>query len=63
MEDKSKTYTKMDFSVAGDMTLSLNFKVSDKSINIFVSEVDGFVIEMEGGVRFSIPLDESKLAS
>lgn len=52
--------TKMDFSVSGQMNLKLNFWVNGQSIELHVSEEDGFVIEMEGGAKFSLPVGTKK---
>lgn len=48
--------TKMEFSVAGDMKLKLNFWVNGQSISLHVDEEEGFCIEMEGGAKFSLPV-------
>ncbi len=54
--------TKMDFSVAGQMNLKLNFWVNGQSIQLHVSEEEGFVIEMDGGAKFSLPVGTKKAA-
>ncbi len=50
--------TQLDFSVAGQMNLKLNFTVGGQTIGLHVSETDGLVIEMMGGARFILPMGE-----
>ncbi len=50
--------TQLDFSVAGQMNLKLNFTVGGQTIGLHVSEADGLVIEMMGGARFILPMGE-----
>jgi len=56
-------HSKMEFKVEGQMGLDLNFLIEGHHIHLFVSEAEGFVIEMEGGARFNIPLHKVKKAS
>lgn len=44
----------MNFSVTGDMKLNLNFDIGGKCVELHIDE-DGFEIEVEGGMKFSIP--------
>jgi hypothetical protein len=50
--------TSMAFKVQGDLNLELQFEVNGKSITLDVSE-NGFNIQMEGGVTFSVPLSDA----
>ena len=50
--------TQLDFSVAGQMNLKLNFTVGGQTIGLHVSEAEGLVIEMMGGARFILPMGE-----
>lgn len=50
--------TQLDFSVAGQMNLKLNFTVAGQTISLYVNETDGMVIEMMGGARFTLPMGE-----
>lgn len=47
--------TQMDFSVAGDVNIKLNFTFGDQTVHLYVSEEEGFIIEMAGGGRFTLP--------
>jgi hypothetical protein len=51
-------HSSMSFSVEGDMKLDLSFNVSGKIVNLNISE-NGFELELDGGMKFSIPLDEA----
>ena len=50
-------HSSMSFTVEGDMKLDLNFNVSGKQVQLNISE-NGFELELEGGMKFSIPLDD-----
>ncbi len=52
-----ETQTSMSFKVQGNMTLDLQFIVGGKVISLEVSE-SGLAIEMEGGVKFSVPVTD-----
>ena len=56
-------HSQVDFNVSGNLNLQLNFSVGDKKIHLYISEDNGLNIEMPGGVRFSVPLDDVKKAS
>ena len=49
--------TSMDFSVEGNMKMNMFFKVSGKTVHLHVNE-GAFEIELEGGMKFSIPVHE-----
>ncbi len=55
----SSSQTQLDFSVAGQMNLKLNFTVAGQTISLYVNEADGMVIEMMGGARFTLPMGEA----
>ncbi len=52
---KSTSPTSMSFKVQGDLNLELQFDIGGKTIMLEVSE-SGLNIQMEGGVRFSVPV-------
>ena len=63
--DDSSAHTSMNFNVEGDMKLSLAFNISGKVVNLKVND-QGLQIDLEGGMKFSIPLenaDQSKKAA
>jgi hypothetical protein len=49
-------HSQMSFNVSGDMTLDLNFKFGSEDVHIWVDENQGFVIEMNSGAKFTIPV-------
>lgn len=51
-------HSSMSFTVEGDMKLDLSFNVSGKVVHLNISE-NGFELELEGGMKFSIPIDEA----
>lgn len=55
----SGAQTSMSFCVEGDMKLSMSFHVSGKEFNVWVDEKDGFVIELDGGAQFKVPIDQA----
>ena len=59
-----KAATEMDFNVTGDLNMKLNFKVGESTVAIHLASGKELVIEMENGVKFSVPLatDNKKLA-
>jgi hypothetical protein len=48
----------LNFSVQGDMKLNLFFNIGGKSVQLNIKE-EGFEIELDGGMKFSIPLNDS----
>jgi hypothetical protein len=54
--------TEMSFSVAGEMAINLQFKVSGQCINIEVDEQNGLVINLGNGGRFVLPINTNKAA-
>lgn len=66
MRPKMKEYTpetkaptsSMSFKVQGDMNVELQFEVGGKTIALSVSE-SGLNIQMEGGMTFNVPLQET----
>ena len=49
--------TSMSFKVQGQLTLELQFDIGGKVVSLEVTE-SGLNIDMEGGVRFSVPVNE-----
>lgn len=54
---KSEASTSMSFKVQGNLTLELQFEIGGKVVALEVTE-SGLSIEMEGGVKFSVPVHE-----
>jgi hypothetical protein len=54
--------TEMSFSVAGEMAINLQFKVSGQCVNIEVDEQNGLVINLGNGGRFVLPINTNKAA-
>jgi hypothetical protein len=52
-------HSSMSFNVEGDMKLDLAFNISGKVVQLKISE-HGFELELDGGVKFSIPLDDDQ---
>lgn len=50
--------TSMNFKVSGDLNLDLGFQFGSEQVHIFVSEDEGFVIEMSSGAKFTIPVSQ-----
>lgn len=50
--------TSMSFKVQGDLKLDLQFNIGGKVVMLEVTE-SGLSIEMEGGVKFSVPVSEN----
>lgn len=49
--------TSMSFKVQGNLTLELQFDIGGKVVSLEVTE-SGLTIEMEGGMKFSVPVAE-----
>lgn len=49
--------TSMSFKVQGNLTLELQFDIGGKVVSLEVTE-SGLSIEMEGGMKFSVPVTE-----
>jgi hypothetical protein len=54
--------SEMSFSVAGEMAINLQFKVSGQCVNIEVDEQNGLVINLGNGGRFVLPINTNKAA-
>lgn len=54
---KSEASTSMSFKVQGNLTLELQFEIGGKVVALEVTE-SVLSIEMEGGVKFSVPVHE-----
>lgn len=52
-------HSAMSFSVEGDMKLDLSFNISGKVVHLNINE-NGFELELDGGMKFSIPLEGEK---
>jgi hypothetical protein len=50
--------SKMDFSVAGNMTVALGFHLDSQSVNITLNQ-ENLTIELSHGATFSIPVNEN----
>ena len=55
----NSTKSSMEFCVSGDMVLDLTFNVGGQSVQIAIDQDNGFVIQMQGGMTFSIPLNNT----
>jgi hypothetical protein len=55
----SGAHSSMSFTVSGDMTVDLSFNVGGNVVSIQVNEQEGLVIGMEGGAKFSVPLQSN----
>ncbi len=53
--------TCMSFKVQGELTLDLNFEVGGKVVEMKVTET-GLSIVVDGGMTFTVPLKEKKVA-
>lgn len=51
--------TSMSFNVQGDMCLNLSFNISGKIVELSVND-NGLELELDGGMKFSVPLDVSQ---
>lgn len=56
-ESKSDSKTSMSFKVQGNLSLELQFDIGGKIVSLEVTET-GLSIEMEGGVKFQVPVTE-----
>lgn len=52
----------LGLSVSGNMNVELDFKTQGQTVRLYVTESQGLVIEMDGGVRFTLPLNYKKAA-
>lgn len=53
----TSSQTSMSFNIQGSLTLDLQFNISGKTVSLEVTE-SGLAIEMEGGIRFTVPVGE-----
>lgn len=53
---------KMDLSIDGTMNVNLHFNVSGQIVSLRVSEENGLEIGMDGGAKFTIPLNNADSA-
>lgn len=53
--------TSMNFKVQGNLTLELTFDIGGKTVALEVTE-SGLNIEMDGGMKFTVPLQDKKAA-
>ncbi len=56
---KSDNLTSMTFKVQGNLALELKFDIGGKVVSLGVTE-GGLTIELEGGVKFSVPVPVSE---
>ncbi len=59
-DESTACATEMDFSVSGEMKLKLNFSISGQHIGLVINKENGLVIEMDGGAKFSLPINQKK---
>jgi hypothetical protein len=59
-QSQGSAQTSMNFQVSGDLNLDLNFHFGQEQVHIWVSEQEGFVIEMSSGAKFTIPVSASQ---
>jgi hypothetical protein len=59
---KGTAHSSMQFQVEGDMKLQMSFFVAGKEFSVWVDEEDGFVIQLDGGAQFKVPIDSKKAA-
>jgi hypothetical protein len=57
--EKSSAPASMSFKVQGEMNIELQFDIGGKTIQLAVSET-GLNIQMEGGMTFSVPVNDAK---
>ena len=55
---KTDASTSMSFKVQGNLTLELSFDIGGKVVSLEVTE-SGLSIEMDGGVKFTVPVQET----
>lgn len=55
---RSASTSSMKFKVEGSLKLELEFEIGGKVIALEVTE-KGLAVEMEGGAKFSVPIEES----
>lgn len=56
VHDKSQTNSSLFFKISGQMQLELGFDVGGANVVIHVDEQSGLVVEMEGGMKFHLPV-------
>jgi hypothetical protein len=54
-----RPHTSMNFKVQGNLTIELQFDIGGKVVCLEVTE-NGLAIEMEGGVKFTVPVSQKK---
>ena len=50
--------TSMSFKVEGELTLDLKFEIGGKNVQLEITPT-GLQIEMEGGVKFTVPIHDA----
>ncbi len=56
-EHRPAASTSMSFKVSGDLTLELAFDIGGQTVALEVTE-SGLSIEMEGGMKFTVPMKQ-----
>lgn len=56
-EHNAGAQSKMHFDIEGQMSMSLGFTISGKTINIVVDADNGLELFLPGGMKFSIPVE------
>lgn len=57
MENKSTSPCEMNLKVSGDLNINLDFSLSGQKVQLIVSEENGLEIVMDGGAKFSLPVN------
>lgn len=52
----SQEHSSLFFKISGQMQLELGFEVGGANVVIHVDEESGLVVEMEGGMKFHLPV-------
>jgi vacuolar-type H+-ATPase subunit H len=58
--DSAAGVSKMEFSLSGSIDLELKFSIADQVINLRVDKNESFIIELGGGMKFTVPFLNSK---
>lgn len=59
-KSNQKQVSEMNFEVSGNICMKMNFKLSGKDVILHLGEADGLTVELPGGIKFTVPLEEKK---